>query len=339
MPPAVHTFRTMLATNRFHNIVDSPYGDEFIDEIMQYFPNCNSDKTEIFWSGHLNNKHEPPPPPTTKKLWIGDREDLTIERTGYHLFSFVSDRFTNIVIADGVKTINKYAINSFVSLTHIELPDSLTQLEYRFLFGCHNLVSIKFPHSLTYMNNSCMNCCSRLEHVELSPNAIIGGDFMVACKSLKKLHIPEGVEHIGYRFLQQCINFEEIVLPESLQNIDSEFLIGVNRLETIRIPKGMRKISDNFLFGCSSIRVVIIEEGLEQIGNNFLRRCTNLEKVILPESLIRVGQSFLKECGKFRKPNMPLGLDRRMPDGSLVSSTRYDKIFYHKFTDKKLIYI
>ena len=104
----------------------------------------------------------------------------------------------DIVIPDGVTSINNYAFWCCDSLTSITIPDSVTSIGVCAFEGCTSLTSVTIPNSVTS----------------------IGIGAFCGCTSLTSVIIPDGVSSIGVQAFAYCDYFTSIVIPGSVTHID-----------------------------------------------------------------------------------------------------------------------
>ena len=126
----------------------------------------------------------------------------------------------NIVIPEGVITVDQSA---FVDKSHIRaifLPDSLQEIEAWTFSDCENLENVRFPKSLRKIGNYAFQDCSNLKKAILSGKMeYIGSNAFRGCASLSRIGLPDELPIIGDRAFQGCTNLKEVTLPKSLRQI------------------------------------------------------------------------------------------------------------------------
>lgn len=105
-----------------------------------------------------------------------------------------------------------------------------------------------------------------------------------ACKSLKKVELPDSVTHIASMAFLDCTSLKEINMPKNLLSI-GEYAFSKTALVEVTIPK-LAKIEKGAFEHISTLKTVIFEEGYEQIGSYLgeFAFCNALEKVVVPAS-------------------------------------------------------
>lgn len=89
-------------------------------------------------------------------------------------------------------------------ITSLELPDSVTVIEYQALENCPSLTSLKLSANLTKIGDYALSGIG-VESLEL-PNSVtsIGCQAFQSCSRLKSLVIPASVTSIGWYAFNYC---------------------------------------------------------------------------------------------------------------------------------------
>ena len=75
---------------------------------------------------------------------------------------------TDLVIPNGVKSINSYAVYNCSSLTSVEIPDSVTSIGSSAFCNCSSLTSVTIPDNVTSIGAYAFFGCDSLESVHIS---------------------------------------------------------------------------------------------------------------------------------------------------------------------------
>ena len=75
---------------------------------------------------------------------------------------------TDLVIPNGVESINGYAFDNCSSLTSVTIPDSVTTIDYEAFLNCSGLTSVTIPDSVTSIGSNAFFDCDSLESVHIS---------------------------------------------------------------------------------------------------------------------------------------------------------------------------
>ena len=120
-------------------------------------------------------------------------------------------------IRKGVKVIGNSAFGWCTSLTSINIPNSVTNIEDCAFCGCEYLTNINIPNSVTNIGNGVFKSCHSLTCIDI-PNKVtsIGIDVFYGCISLRNINIPNSVSSIGNSAFNGCKSLRSINIPKSV---------------------------------------------------------------------------------------------------------------------------
>ena len=105
----------------------------------------------------------------------------------HHLY-LNGEEVKDMVIPDGVTSINDYAFNGCTGLTSATIPDGVTSIGYGAFNGCTGLTSVTIPEGVTSIGESAFQGCRRLTSVT----------------------IPNSVTYIGFAAFSECSGLNEV---------------------------------------------------------------------------------------------------------------------------------
>ena len=137
-------------------------------------------------------------------------------------FSF-SQSITHVQIPGSVTRIGARAFSSCISLKEIVIPQNVTQLGARCFEFCNGLESICILGALEIPLGA-FDCCHQLHTIEM-PNVygILGQDAFARCSSLRAIEIPDGVTAIRQGAFSDCHSLESIHIGKSVTQIDHNY--------------------------------------------------------------------------------------------------------------------
>lgn len=160
------------------------------------------------------------------------------------------------VVAPGVKTIMNSAFSFCRSLTDIDiskftyignsafaecnklcptkLADDITYIGETAFYNT-SITEITIPATITNLNRSVFNECSKLTNVTL-PNSLvsIGENTFRGCTMLQGIDIPESVVSIGNNAFYGCKTLREITIPSNVQSIGYHIISACDSIMTIK---------------------------------------------------------------------------------------------------------
>jgi len=141
-----------------------------------------------------------------------------------------------VIIADGVTSIGKYAFLDCSSLTSVTIPDTVTDIGICAFADCSSLTGVTIPDNVTSIGNGAFEDCSSLTGVTI-PDSVtsIGDNAFMGCSSLTSVTIPDGISAIRSFTFDWCIALESVTIPASVTSIESHAfdMAGKGRIDTV----------------------------------------------------------------------------------------------------------
>ncbi|MDY0339905.1 MAG: leucine-rich repeat protein [Coriobacteriia bacterium] len=173
------------------------------------------------------------------------------------------------------------------ALTSIELPDTVTSVEFGAFLWCQDLESAPLPAGVTgELRNTFMYCESLQSCVVPAGVTVLKGTFG-GCSSLESVTFAEGsvLETITWKVFQDCSALPSITIPASVTTIDGGFILD-----------------DQYVEGCFqrcySLESVTLEPGsqLQTVGMATFYDCPKLQTIDLPASLTAIEDHAFCDC-------------------------------------------
>ena len=126
------------------------------------------------------------------------------------------EKFTRVVVEEGITSIGDLAFDGFRTLTSVSLPESLLYIGKEAFYGDEELTEINFPDSVTH----------------------IGGYAFIFCNKLKNVVLPESLRFLDYLAFYECAGLEHVTIPASVHHIDDSVFSNCPNLKHITVVKG-----------------------------------------------------------------------------------------------------
>jgi len=187
---------------------------------------------------------------------------------------------TNIIIEDGVTSIESYAFYDSQNLRSITIPNSVNYIADDVFWLCTSLTEITLPNNITTISKYLFYQCYKLNNVIIPDNVTsIEHNAFGNCKSLTNIVIPDSVTSIGTYAFDGCSELKSIVLPKQLKTIPQQLFNGCTKLINVTIPDCVTFIDSNAFNGCSSLTSITIPENVPSIETNAFNGCESLSSV------------------------------------------------------------
>ena len=145
-----------------------------------------------------------------------------------------------------------------VSLSEIELPETVEKIGGRAFSDCKSLKSIVIPSRVNTIGQSAFAWCESLMGVSFGENSQLQslGEYAFAyCSSLVDIKIPEGITTISKCMFDSC-GFSSFIIPNSVVEIENEAFAG-SSLMTVEIGQNVKDIQNGAFYRCLKLFKVI----------------------------------------------------------------------------------
>ncbi len=234
---------------------------------------------------------------------------------------------------------------SGISLTTVNIGDSVQRIPANFVRGCSSLTTLNFnaincqDFEDSYFNgNYCGSFGNSLTTVNIGDSVQrIPANFVKGCRRLTSITIPNSVTSIrgsafrgcsGLTTLNfnaiNCQDFEDsyfngnycgsfgnslttVNIGDSVQRIPAHFVKFCRGLTSVTIPNGVTSIGEKAFEGCSGLTSVNIGNGVTSIGYYAFNGCSGLTSVTIPNSVTSIGNSAFEDCSGLTSVNVASG--------------------------------
>ena len=234
----------------------------------------------------------------------GEFSNPVVDLDGEVLINGVA--LTHIQIPEGMTELNDYALCGFKQLVEISLPDSLTRIGDYAFYRCSSLRSIVLPEGVTYVGEHAFSDCSSLASAYI-PDSItsISASVFSYCSSLESVVIPDSVTSISRFAFLHCSSLASVDMPDSVISIDEYAFSNCSSLASVVIPDGVTSIQECTFMSCSGLTSVIIPDGVTSIGRLAFSDCRSLTSIVIPDGVTSIGNSAFSSCSSLASVVIP----------------------------------
>lgn len=223
---------------------------------------------------------------------------------------------TEVVLPESITKINGGAFNGCTSLTTVNIPSKVTQLNSVFNH-CTSLKKIFIPKTVEKISGVFKRCGTIEEFIiedsedpidisgisetriksfyqgrnrgydnnwfqDQIETAVIGdmvteiGSGIYSNNPLRSITFGKNIKTIKHQAFANCTELKEVILPESLVELEVMAFHNCAALTTVNFPSQLTEIKSNF------------------------NRCPSLEKITIPDNIMNVSSSF-QNCGEIEE--------------------------------------
>ena len=170
----------------------------------------------------------------------------------HHIYSDENTEIKELVIPDGVTSIEGYTFAGCSGLTSVTIPNTVTSIGYYVFSGCSGLTSITVAQGNTKYDSR-DNCNAIIESASnkliagckttIIPNTVtsIGPNAFYGCSGLTSITIPNSVTGIAYQAFYGCSDLTSVI-----SKIETPFALAADRFDhvsstcVLTVPIGTR---------------------------------------------------------------------------------------------------
>lgn len=255
-------------TRKLLGSVDYDYGVTVSDKNIFAYSE-NDDGTVTITGGNI----------VTPKLEIpAELEGKKVSAIGMNAFTG-NNVITDLVIPEGVTTLNWYSFNTCKNLETVTLPDSLEFIDSWAFERCSRLKTINVPANVTRINGGAFAQNSSMTSITCDPanKNYVSVNGVLFTKDMKELVAYPGGIQGGY------------TVPATVNHIGDAAFYGALGLDSVTILGNLDFIGFEAFAECSKLTDVAIRDGVNYVGYWAFRGCDGIKTLTVPQSVTNIG--------------------------------------------------
>lgn len=254
---------------------------------------------------------------TTENYAYRELEDGTVEVTAYT----GTEEQVKIPEKFNGKSVTSIGANAFCAnntITKVEIPGTVTELQYGAFISCKNLTEVVFPKEsqLHSIGKSAFHSCKSLKSFECPNNVeIISNRAFMDCENLAQIEFGKKLTTIeGWAFAWSGLT--KVVLPDSVRNNGECIFSDCKNLKEVSIGSGIKTLKDRMFYGCGSLRQIKIPDTITTIESCVFYG-SGLERIDIPSSVVSIGNNAFAGCRNLKEVKIGNGL-AHIPHGAFA---------------------
>ena len=229
------------------------------------------------------------------------------------------DNLMNIVLQDGLETIEEAAFETADTFSEIIIPQTVILIEgnpFEYAFGLER-VSVD-PANQYYssidgvlfdIKNQKLVCYPKIknevEYFIPEGTRIIGQSAFSWNVGTTKIHFPESLTEIQDSAFYYCSYFSFPDLTGHIKRIGDFAFSDCKAIERVTISTEIEYIGTRAFGNCDALMELTIENGIEEISQAEFIECRNLKTVIIPDSVKQIGDAAFRYCSSLVSVTIP----------------------------------
>lgn len=221
--------------------------------------------------------------------------------------AFYYSEITEIVIPEGVTSIEISAFDKCSNLEKITLPESLVSIGNAAFKDCKSLREVFIPKNVNALGINPFNGCTALTSITVDPenkaykvvdNCIVdiaNKKLVVGCESSK---IPNdgSVTTIGQASFSGIENIKNIEINDHITKIEIGAFMNCHGIEKLVIPDSVTEIKSAAIYNMASLMELVIGNGVTSFEGIDLLQMNNLQKLTIGSGITVIEKYDLMSC-------------------------------------------
>lgn len=205
------------------------------------------------------------------------------------------------------------------------IPEGIRQISGGAFEGCHGLVSVSIPNSVTNIDYDAFYHVKNIVYSgsatgspwrALTVNGTFDGNFIYSDAERTNLTayigdggsvvIPNYVTSIGCEAFSGCSALTSVTIPNSVTSIDEGAFWGCDGLTSVTIGNSVTSIGRMAFYGCLALTSVTIPNSVTSIGDLAFGNCDGMTSVTIPKSITNIGYGAFRDCKSLPKATVEM---------------------------------
>ena len=266
--------------------------------------------------------------------WCGITFESNPVTVAHHLY-LNKDEITELVIPDGVTSIEKDAFRGCTNITSVTVPDSVVTIGEGAFADCTSMLDVTIGKGVTRIEANAFDGCDNLKKVNIRSLAawcgitfdanptMLAHHLYLNKTEITELVIPDGVTEIAKDAFHGCTDIKSLTIPDGVTSIGATAFKDCVSLAGVAIPASVSSVDANAFSGCSSLRHVEIKDLDAWCGIVFansaanpltyakriFKNCKELKTLAISDGVKSIGNYAFNNCETVTKLLLPKSIE------------------------------
>ncbi len=171
---------------------------------------------------------------------------------------------TEVIIPEGVKSIDAYAFADMTSLVRVTLPSTLERIDQGAFYGCTALKEIEGIENVKFINQRAFENCGLTGHIKLDSVVAIADYSFLNCTSLEGVTLSTGTQSVGAFAFSGAKALKSVTIPAEKIKLGRYAFSGCAALESISLNVSV--VPAGAFSGCESLTSVTLGKDVAVIA-------------------------------------------------------------------------
>ncbi len=171
---------------------------------------------------------------------------------------------TEVIIPEGVKSIDAYAFADMTSLVRVTLPSTLERIDQGAFYGCTALKEIKGIENVKFINQRAFENSGLSGHIKLDSVVAIADYSFLNCKSLEGVTLSAGTQSVGAYAFSGAKALKSVNIPAEKIKLGRYAFSGCAALESISLNVSV--VPAGAFSGCEALTSVTLGKDVAVIA-------------------------------------------------------------------------
>lgn len=197
----------------------------------------------------------------------------------------------NLVVSEGVDTIDTYAFAQATALQTVSLPGSVYSLSTWLFYQCSSLTSVSFGEGVAEIPDYMFNQCTALTNITLPDTVTTLGSMSFFMSGLTSITLGENVTKLGSSCFASCSSLTSATFLAPVMEIDTGTFSSCTNLTSFTWDgyTSDKTFPIMFFSGCSSMTTFVMNDEFTGIDRQAFYGTSSLTHFEVSKNLAKIG--------------------------------------------------